>query len=118
MLDSDVSCVAREKGGEKQEKNRGSQVIVYGSLGSLLTPRFVECISFWLRNRCTLSVPESLERHDGPLFLLYCSGPGLTPRSGVVSTVAVTPVAGQPRTASSCKSLLTTIPNALQAERC
>jgi hypothetical protein len=66
----------------------------------------------------TLSVPESRERHDGPLFLLYCSGPGLTPRSGVVSTVAVMPVAGQPRTASSCKSLLTTIPNALQAERC
>ena len=44
MLDPDVSCDVRRKGAEEQKKP-GSQVIGYGTVGSLLTPRFVECIS-------------------------------------------------------------------------
>jgi hypothetical protein len=56
--DAESRCVLRRAGKwwrEAEKKTRGSQVIVYGSLGSLLTPRFVECISFWLRNRWGIS---------------------------------------------------------------
>jgi len=54
------------------------------------------------------------KRQGGPLFLLYCPG---FPSIWYGLAVAVAPVAAQPRTASCCKLLLTTIPNPLQAER-